>query len=54
LTPDTIYYSEDVPGSGHDSFNNALPVESNGDELRLWLGNFGVGRINVDFKEGTF
>ena len=48
LTPNAIYYSEDIHRAGHDTYNDNLPVEDNGEELRLRIGNFGIGRVPVE------
>ena len=41
---DTIYYNEGLTmSSGRNSFNDYLPVESNGEELRLHIGVMGIG-----------
>ncbi len=48
LTPNTIYYNEGGHRSGHDSFNDYLPVEDNGEELRLHIGSFAVGMVHIE------
>lgn len=48
LTPNAVYYSEGRVSSGHNSFNDYLPVEDNGEELRLHIGNFGIGIVHVE------
>jgi hypothetical protein len=41
---DTIYYNEGLTmSSGRNSFNDYLPVESNGEELRLHIGHMAIG-----------
>ncbi len=41
---DTIYYNEGfLMSSAKNSFNDYLPVESDGEELRLHIGNMAIG-----------
>ena len=41
---DTIYYNEGLAmSSARNSFNDYLPVESNGEELRLHIGHMSIG-----------
>jgi hypothetical protein len=48
LTSNSIYYREGMHLSGHNSFNDCLPIEDNGDELRLHIGTFGIGMGRVE------
>jgi len=48
LTPNTIYYNEGIHRAGHNSFNDYLPVEDNGEELCLHIGGFGIGIVHVE------
>lgn len=52
-SPNAIYYSEGRQRSGHNSYNDYLPVEDNGESLCLQIGSFGIGVIHVDKSLAT-
>ena len=53
LMPNTIYYNEGARPMGHNTFNDYLPVEDNGEELRLHISSFGLGIVQVDESLAT-
>lgn len=48
LTSNSIYYREGMHLAGHNSFNDCLPVEDKGGELRLHIGSFGIGMGHIE------
>jgi hypothetical protein len=53
LSPNTIHYNEGVRLLQDNSINDYLPVEDNGEELRLRIGTFGIGIVHVEESLAT-
>jgi len=48
MIPNTIHYNEGVQRLQDNAINDYLPVEDNGEELRLRIGSLGMGMVRVE------
>ena len=53
IIPNTIYYNEGAHRLNDDAINDYLPVEDNGEEMYLHIGNFGFSMIRVEETNAT-